>query len=73
MSQFFKKNHCAVKFQYMEITELHDYGEDLLGKHGILDKLGKLEVGDILAQGNNTKKQKEVLCTIPGTQQAFRK
>lgn len=67
----FLKNHCSVKFQYVEITELQVLGEDLLGKHGILDKLGKLEVGDIPAQENNTKKQDELLWTLPGTQQAF--
>lgn len=42
-------------------------------ENSILDKLGKLEVGDILAQGNNTKKQEEVFCTILGTEQAFQK
>lgn len=49
MSQL--KYHCSIKFQYLESTEFHDLGKDILGKHGILDQLGKLKVADTLAQG----------------------
>ena len=38
-----------MKFQCLGVTELHDLGEDLLGKHNIHDKLSKLEIGDTLS------------------------
>ena len=38
-----------MKFQCLGTTELHDLGEDLLGKHNILDQLSKLEIGDNIA------------------------
>lgn len=49
MSQL--KYHCFIKFQYLESTEFQDLGKDILGKHGILDQLGKLKVDDTLTQG----------------------
>lgn len=56
-----------MKFQCLETTELHDLGEDLSGKHGILDQHDKLDIGNTLTYRNNTKKQEEELSTVRGT------